>query len=64
MIAPGATLGMLGGGQLGRLFTLAAQSMGYRVTVLDPGAASEGDVRNAAILDAVETLVQLPEQED
>ena len=40
MIAPGATLGMLGGGQLGRLFTLAAQSMGYRVTVLDPGAES------------------------
>lgn len=40
MIAPGATLGMVGGGQLGRLFTLAAQSMGYRVTVLDPGAES------------------------
>jgi len=37
MIAPGATLGLLGGGQLGRMFTMAAQSMGYRVTVLDPG---------------------------
>ena len=37
MIAPGAWLGLLGGGQLGRMFTMAAQSMGYRVLVLDPG---------------------------
>ncbi|APZ44264.1 5-(carboxyamino)imidazole ribonucleotide synthase [Acidihalobacter ferrooxydans] len=36
MILPGATLGMLGGGQLGRLFTLAAHDLGYRVVVLDP----------------------------
>jgi len=40
MIAPGATLGLLGGGQLGRMFTMAAQSMGYRVTVLDPSGES------------------------
>ncbi|MFN8774632.1 MAG: 5-(carboxyamino)imidazole ribonucleotide synthase [bacterium] len=40
MIAPGASLGLLGGGQLGRMFAMAAQSMGYRVTVLDPGADS------------------------
>jgi 5-(carboxyamino)imidazole ribonucleotide synthase len=40
MIYPDAMLGMLGGGQLGRMFTLAAHSMGYRVTVLDPDAAS------------------------
>ena len=33
-------LGMLGGGQLGRMFTLAAHSMGYRVTVLDPDPSS------------------------
>ena len=36
MILPNATLGVLGGGQLGRMFTLAAISMGYRVVVLDP----------------------------
>jgi 5-(carboxyamino)imidazole ribonucleotide synthase len=36
MILPDATLGILGGGQLGRMFTLAAYSMGYRVVVLDP----------------------------
>ncbi len=40
MIAPGAFLGLLGGGQLGRMFTMAAQAMGYRVMVLDPGRHS------------------------
>ena len=36
MILPGATLGVLGGGQLGRMFVMAAHAMGYRVVVLDP----------------------------
>ncbi len=36
MITPPATLGMLGGGQLGRFFVMAAHEMGYRVVVLDP----------------------------
>lgn len=36
MILPGSTLGMLGGGQLGRMFTVAARTMGYEVIVLDP----------------------------
>ncbi|OBS08102.1 5-(carboxyamino)imidazole ribonucleotide synthase [Acidihalobacter prosperus] len=40
MILPGATLGLLGGGQLGRLFVLAAHESGYRVIVLDPDADS------------------------
>lgn len=35
-VLPPAMLGILGGGQLGRMFTLAAKQMGYRVTVLDP----------------------------
>ena len=39
-ILPGAWLGMVGGGQLGRMFCFAAQSMGYRVAVLDPDPAS------------------------
>ena len=39
-ILPGATLGILGGGQLGRMFTLAARTMGYKVMVLDPDSAS------------------------
>lgn len=36
MILPPATLGMLGGGQLGRFFVSAAHELGYRVWVLDP----------------------------
>ena len=40
MIEPGATLGLLGGGQLGRMFTVAARTLGYRVTVLDPDPLS------------------------
>ena len=36
MILPPATIGMLGGGQLGRMTALAARAMGYRVHVLDP----------------------------
>ncbi len=50
MIEPGAFLGLLGGGQLGRMFTMAAQSMGYRVMVLDPGADSPaGSVADAHV---------------
>lgn len=40
MILPGATVGVVGGGQLGRMFTLQARTMGYRVVVLDPDAQS------------------------
>ncbi|MFZ9408334.1 MAG: 5-(carboxyamino)imidazole ribonucleotide synthase [Burkholderiaceae bacterium] len=39
-LAPGAWLGLLGGGQLGRMFCMAAQSLGYRVCVLEPAADS------------------------
>jgi 5-(carboxyamino)imidazole ribonucleotide synthase len=39
-ILPGATLGMLGGGQLGRMFVSAARTMGYEVIVLDPDVNS------------------------
>ena len=35
-ILPGATIGLLGGGQLGRMFALAARRMGYRVHTVDP----------------------------
>ncbi|MBS7350111.1 MAG: ATP-grasp domain-containing protein, partial [Comamonas sp.] len=39
-ILPGATLGVLGGGQLGRMFAHAAQAMGYFTAVLDADASS------------------------
>ena len=38
-ILPGATIGFLGGGQLGRMTAMAARSMGYDVAVLDPDPA-------------------------
>ena len=38
VIAPGDWLGLVGGGQLGRMFCHAAQSLGYKVAVLDPAA--------------------------
>jgi 5-(carboxyamino)imidazole ribonucleotide synthase len=45
VIEPGATIGILGGGQLGRMLALAAASMGYRVHVLAPEAElPAGDV--------------------
>ena len=36
VIGPGSTIGILGGGQLGRMTAMAARSFGYRVEVLDP----------------------------
>lgn len=36
MIAPGRTIGVLGGGQLGRMLAMEGRRMGYRVGVLDP----------------------------
>lgn len=39
-ILPPAYLGILGGGQLGRMFTQVAQDMGYKVCVLDPDPQS------------------------
>jgi 5-(carboxyamino)imidazole ribonucleotide synthase len=38
VIPPGSTIGILGGGQLGRMTAMAARSLGYNVHVLDPDA--------------------------
>ncbi|MFP5505998.1 MAG: 5-(carboxyamino)imidazole ribonucleotide synthase [Gammaproteobacteria bacterium] len=63
MILPGATLGVLGGGQLGRMFTLAARNLGYRVLVLDPDpdspAGSVADVHLQADYDDPQALARL-----
>ena len=40
LILPGATLGVMGGGQLGRMFVHAAQRLGYFTAVLDPDPQS------------------------
>jgi 5-(carboxyamino)imidazole ribonucleotide synthase len=53
VILPGATVGVVGGGQLGRMFALRARTMGYRVAVLDPdphspaGAVADRHIRAA-----------------
>lgn len=58
MILPGATLGVMGGGQLGRMFVHAAQSMGYQTAVLDAdptspaGLVSHRHIRTAYADDA------------
>ena len=57
MIAPGKTIGVLGGGQLGRMLAQAAQTLGYRVHVYEPqihcpaGAVANHEV-NASYQDA------------
>src|SRR4051812_22864142 len=38
IIPPGSTIGILGGGQLGRMTAMAARTLGYHVHVLDPDA--------------------------
>src|ERR1019366_349968 len=50
MIPPGQTLGVLGGGALGRMFAQAAQPLGYRVHVFEPQAGCPaGAVANEEI---------------
>ncbi|HEX4142095.1 MAG TPA: 5-(carboxyamino)imidazole ribonucleotide synthase [Pirellulales bacterium] len=52
-ILPGATIGVLGSGQLGRMFAIAARRMGYRVHTLSPdddtptGQVADREVRSA-----------------
>jgi 5-(carboxyamino)imidazole ribonucleotide synthase len=65
VLAPGATIGILGGGQLGRMLVLAAHAMGYRTAVLDPDRnAPAGVAANRQIcaplhdLDAVAELAR------
>ena len=67
-ILPGATLGVLGGGQLGRMFCVAARTMGYRVVVLDPdpscGAGLIADVHIQADYTDQAALVDMAKQCD
>lgn len=43
-LKPGATIGILGGGQLGRMLSVAASRLGYRCHIYEPGAAPAADV--------------------
>jgi 5-(carboxyamino)imidazole ribonucleotide synthase len=65
VIQPTAMLGMLGGGQLGRFFVIAAHEMGYKVTVLDPDKNSPAgmiaDVHLCAAYDDASALKTMAE---
>ena len=56
-LLPGATIGVLGGGQLGRMMALAARRMGYRVVVLDPSArCPTAQVADGVVVGALDDL--------
>ena len=61
-IIPGKTIGILGGGQLGRMFAIAARRMGYRVHALDPApdcpTGQVADVEWSAAYDDVDTALK------
>lgn len=62
MIAPGAWLEVLGGGQLGRMFAMAAHRLGYRVMVLDPDPLSTaGAVADRHVCAALDDPIALAE---
>lgn len=67
-ILPGQTIGIIGGGQLGRMMALSAKAMGYRVAVLDPNPDSPcGQVSDHKIIgpyNSATAMVQLAEMCD
>ncbi|MFX3618801.1 MAG: 5-(carboxyamino)imidazole ribonucleotide synthase [Sporolactobacillus sp.] len=67
-ILPGQTIGILGGGQLGRMLAIAAKQMGYRIAVLDPTedcpCAQVADVAIVADYDDPEAAKRMAEVAD
>jgi len=67
-LAPGATIGVLGGGQLGRMMAVVARQMGYRIVVLDPSAqCPTAQVSDGVVVGALDDLAagrQLASQVD
>ncbi|MDQ6706597.1 MAG: 5-(carboxyamino)imidazole ribonucleotide synthase, partial [Acidobacteriota bacterium] len=59
-ILPGAAIGVLGSGQLGRMFAIAARRMGYRVHTLSPDEDTPtGQVADVEINAAYDDLDQV-----
>ena len=57
VILPGATLGVLGSGQLGRMFTIAARRLGYRVDIFSPDSDTPaGQVGDVEVVSPYEDL--------
>lgn len=67
-ILPGQTIGIIGGGQLGRMMALAAKAQGFRIAVLDPTEDSPcgqvADVKVVAGYDDLEAIKKLAEVSD
>jgi 5-(carboxyamino)imidazole ribonucleotide synthase len=67
-ILPGQTIGILGGGQLGRMFAIAARRMGYRVASFDPTqdcpTGQVADVEVTAAYDDVDAAVRFAQAVD
>ncbi|WLR51091.1 5-(carboxyamino)imidazole ribonucleotide synthase [Bacillus tianshenii] len=67
-ILPGQTIGILGGGQLGRMMALAAKEMGYRIAVLEPKedspTAQVADIEIVAPYDDLEAAKRLADASD
>ena len=58
-LAPGSTIGILGGGQLGRMLAMAAARLGYRTHIYEPGSAPAADVVHAWTQGAYDDLEAL-----
>jgi 5-(carboxyamino)imidazole ribonucleotide synthase len=56
-LGPGATIGVLGGGQLGRMMAVVARQMGYRIIVLDPSPrCPTAQVSDGVVVGALDDL--------
>lgn len=68
IIKPGQTIGIIGGGQLGRMMALAAKEAGFKIAVLEPGENSPcgqvADIEINASYDDQEALERLAEVSD
>jgi 5-(carboxyamino)imidazole ribonucleotide synthase len=68
VILPGSTIGVLGGGQLGRMMALAGRAMGYRFITLDPTpdapCGQVADEQIVAAYDDAEAARKLAERSD
>lgn len=68
LILPSSTIGIIGGGQLGRMMAISAKQMGYKVAVLEPATqgplAQIADIEINAAYDDEQALTQILETSD